>query len=328
MQFGIDVSNRPPAQGTLADLVPENIFELLEQRPITMLPTTKDLSPENLRSIFPTGTIYICDAYVEGIERGHELPYGYERDGIVNIDHHAPSRAMMRKVSSGNLALEFLKHHRPLTADEHVVIHHLDCDSFTSSLLLRGILKPSPLWAQTVIAADHTGEPNPVADLLQGVSENRDMRLSAENLLRLSRGKELEPEAQRGLADRASQRAAAKQAAESGMLQKTDGLTWFVTDKNIDGELVVPLIPDAVVIMVAVPFEGKPGTWVNRLRLGLAAPEGLSLLDLGINDFNSTWGGRWNAGSNNRGGGSELAPEEYARLLAGKIQHWIVTNLS
>lgn len=327
MLCGTESSRPTPRHSRPVDLVPENLLDLLAERLITMLPVTKDLTPQYLRELFPTGRIYVCDAYVEGIENGIELPYGYERDGIVNIDHHAPTQAMMQRISSGNLALEFLKHHGPLTGNEQVVIHHLDCDSFVSSLLLRGILNPAPQWGEVVIAADHTGVPDPVADLLQSLAERRDMFLSAESVLKLSRGIELSPVAQSEVRNRLIQRKEAIRIVESGTLRKVGGVTWFVTHADVDGELVVPIIPDAAVIMVAVPFEGKPGFWVNRLRLGLAAPEGLSLLDLGIDEICSAWGGRWNAGSNRRGGGSPLAPEEFAKLLAERVQDWVLGRI-
>jgi hypothetical protein len=328
MLSGIESRHRTAAHQSFAELVPHNILELLEQRPISLLPLTKELTPDAVRSRFPSGPVYVCDAYVSGVENGNELPYGYELDGIVNIDHHAPTQAMMRTVSSGNLALEFLQHHGPLTGAERVVIHHLDCDSFVSSLLIRGILKPSPIWGEIVVAADHTGAPHPVADLLQALADFRDIRLSASNLLELSLGLELDPIAQLAIASRRTQREAARQAVESGALRRTGGVTWIETGSDLDGELAVPLIPDAIVIMIAVPLRGTPDRWVNRVRLGFAAPQGLSLLDLGINEFDQAWGGRWNAGSNNRGGGSALPPIVFAELLAKKVEDWVCKQSS
>jgi hypothetical protein len=57
-----------------------------------------------------------------------------------------------------------------------------------------------------------------------------------------------------------------------------------------------------------------------KLRLGLAAPPGLTLQRLGVQAFDPRYGGRWNAGSNKRGGGTDIPPERYAQLVADRLQ--------
>jgi hypothetical protein len=60
-----------------------------------------------------------------------------------------------------------------------------------------------------------------------------------------------------------------------------------------------------------------------KLRLGTRAPEGFTLHDLHMTDFDPAYGGRWNAGSNARAGGTTIPPARYAeevrqRLLAAR----------
>ena len=68
------------------------------------------------------------------------------------------------------------------------------------------------------------------------------------------------------------------------------------------------------------PYRKRPDRWQVKTRLGLAAPEGLSLQDLGIQDFDRAYGGRWNAGSNNRDCGTTIAPEEYRRYMVEALR--------
>ena len=52
-----------------------------------------------------------------------------------------------------------------------------------------------------------------------------------------------------------------------------------------------------------------------KVRLGAGAPQGMTLQGLGIETFDPAYGGRWNAGSNKRGGGTTLQPAQYAERL-------------
>jgi len=52
-----------------------------------------------------------------------------------------------------------------------------------------------------------------------------------------------------------------------------------------------------------------------KIRLGQAAPAGLMLDKRKIQVFDPNYGGRWNAGSNGRGGGTSLDPRTYVLKL-------------
>jgi hypothetical protein len=47
------------------------------------------------------GDICACDFYVEGIESATAVVGGYQRGRILNVDHHAPTREMARRISNG-----------------------------------------------------------------------------------------------------------------------------------------------------------------------------------------------------------------------------------
>ena len=52
----------------------------------------------------------------------------------------------------------------------------------------------------------------------------------------------------------------------------------------------------------------------------MGAPPWLSLQQLGIHEFDPAYGGRWNAGSNNRSGGTPMSSEEYRHRLADALE--------
>ena len=56
--------------------------------------------------------------------------------------------------------------------------------------------------------------------------------------------------------------------------------------------------------------------WDAKMRLGLGAPEGVSLHDLRSKRFDPAFAGRWNAGSNARNGGTDMKPDDYIQNVA------------
>lgn len=69
---------------------------------------------------------------------------------------------------------------------------------------------------------------------------------------------------------------------------------------------------------MALPREDVPRRWNVKLRLGNAAPPGFTLHDMKIPNWNPAFGGRWNAGSKKRGGGTSIEPRDYANRLLAK----------
>ena len=286
----------------------------LAEKPLHLIPERSVVTAEMLRSEIGDGPIVACDFHVVDIEHGTRVPGGFERDGIVNVDHHAPVAEMERHVSSTNLALERV---HALGPADTVVIHHTDCDSVLSAGIMRGILPPDDRFGAAAISADHTGTPDDIADLLQGMQGRRDLHASFDALGKLLDRRPLPKMAQEALFDRRYQRAIAGRLTTPGELKLKDGLAWVRYDGGMDTALIPALVPDAALILVA--RRARTGKWVMKLRLGLAAPAGASLHRMGLHEFDPDFGGRWNAGSNRRSGGTKISPNWYVRQLRDRM---------
>ena len=317
--------------------------------PILILEAASRVTPDDLAVVPSDGDLVACDFYVEGIEaQGEEVVGGYRLGRILNVDHHAPAPRMWRQVSSTNLALELIEAGaEAIGKDPVVVVNHVDCDSVLSSGILAGRLDPDPRFGKAAIAADHTGEENLIADLLQGIdaeitkSRNGDTRrtlgdyaYSIQNLKSLlaAGDSRLDHMAREALEARLRKRGKAEALVSRGAFHEAGALRFAVVDEPIEGELFYRLIPDAAVIMLANRLSADPPRWQVKLRLGQAAPPGFALSDLGIEEFDPCYGGRWNAGSNRRLDpetglrGTPLDPEEYAARLLERLERRLTNS--
>lgn len=278
-----------------------------------------------------SGPVVVCDCYVEGIEHGRAVPGGYERGRVVNVDHHADTPLMRRRVSSANLAIERVRACGVAPDGTPVVVNHTDCDSILSAGIVSGRLEPDEEFGDAAIAADHTGAEHPIADLLQALDPARDVELSFRSLDALRRGQPLEAAARNALDDRRRRRQAAADAVASGRMRMDGPIAWGVFDETLQGEFFPALLPEAVVILAVAPHPDlSPGRLEMKLRLGARAPEGFGLHGL-LADFDPGYGGRWNAGANKRErdgrpGGSDVAPEVYAAELRRRVEDRLATR--
>lgn len=289
------------------------------QLPIHLIRNAQVHTADDILAVTDAGQILAADFFIQGIhESGTPVRWGWQLGRIVNVDHHAPVAAMERNVSSAVLALDYVAVHGT-PADAAVVISHTDCDSVLSAGILSGRLPPERRWGDAAVAADHTGAEDPVADLLQPLDDLRDWERSLTSLGRLLAGEPLDPDIQELVDRRRDQRAFLAAHVAEGGFEFDGGLAWSGFDREVDSELVAPLLPEAVLVLCIHPNFARPGRWIARTRLGPAAPAGLSLQRLGIETFDPAWGGRWNAGNNKRGGGTEMGPEEYAEALARRL---------
>lgn len=190
-----------------------------------------------------------------------------------------------------------------------------------------GYVKPEFHLVHSSLCADHTGEADPVAHLLQSLDEGRrgdrteeQYLESLRNLHLLLAGKALEPVAIVALRRHQGRRSAAARLVENEVVRSSGGLASGQLEEEMDGAFFPALIPNAVVIMLASPHREHPERWTMKVRLGKAAPPGLSLHSLRLHDWDPAFGGRWNAGSNKRGGGSAMGPAEYADRLRQRLQ--------
>lgn len=284
-----------------------------------LIPLASVVHSEQLLEIAPTGAIYACDFTVAGVESWQERAWGYEQGRILNIDHHADTPLMRRRVSSANLALLRVAEAGAATAGESVVINHTDCDSVLSAAIMCGAVEPLPELGEAAIAADHTGEVNAIADLLQALDGRRNYDYSLECLKRLLRGAPLDAEARKALDARAAKRELAVRLVSSGAIVFAGGVAALVADETVDGELLPPLLPDAWLIVSFSPCPGEANRWNCKARIGNAAPQGFALSRL-MKAVAPNYGGRWNAGSNKRGGGSAVAPETYVANVIEQVK--------
>ena len=285
-----------------------------------LIPLTRRVLPEHLLPMHPDGPIIACDFHVESIHLlGEEVEGGYRLGRLLNVDHHAPVPRMRRRISSTGLAIEQVRRHGAAGADTRVIINHTDCDSVLASAILLGLLRPDEAYAAAAIAADHTGEAHPTADLLQSLEPERDFTMSLRNLLLIEAGAPMEAAASARLRDRLRRRERAAELVAAGAFKAVGALRMAVLDEDTEGELFPGLMPDARVVMLAIPG-ADTGRWKMKLRLGRAAPDGLSLSMLGLEELDPRYGGRWNAGSNRRGGGTTMEPDQYAGLVAERLE--------
>jgi len=291
------------------------VIEKLRENPIELLPEFSSITVEELKEKFPNKKIVACDFYVKEVESGKKDVGGYVFENIINIDHHAPTEEMARRISSTNLAIEWVKKYGGVPKDWVVAINHTDCDSVLSSAILRQILPPEEKFAKAAISADHTGEENEITDLLMALEKERNFEYSLTNLKLLLDGKNLDEKTKKLLEKRFKERKKAKELVESGAFKQIENIYYVKVDERIDAAFFPALLPEAVAIMIAIPMKGSDKMEV-KIRLGLKAPPGLMLNKLALPDF----GGRWNAGSTKRHGGTSIPVEKYAQILNEKIK--------
>ena len=230
-------------------------------------------------------------------------------------------------MTSTCLAYEHLLRGGVVEQEASVVINHTDCDSMLSSAMLMGYVKPDIALVDSSRCADHTGEADPVADLLQALDEGRrgdrtDEQYfeSLQNLQLLLAARPLEPVGVEALRRHRDRRAIAARLVEDGVVRSSGDLAWGQLNDESDGAFFPALIPEATVIMLASPHRDDPKRWTMKVRLGKAAPPALTLHSLRLRDWDPAFGGRWNAGSNKRGGGTATSPAEYAERLRQRLK--------
>lgn len=282
--------------------------------PTNLIPLRSSESIESLRHLFPDGPLCACDFVVDGAHGWARVTGGFAHpeEDILNIDHHSPHPDMFRFISSGNLAAEYVRQNGPTAA--RIINNHTDCDSIISRLIMGGEIPPLAVFEQAVIAADHTGEALPIADLLQALDVERSFESSVTNLGLLLSHQPLEPRARQLVDERARAREATAAFVDAGNVEIRGTLAVLSFDGKMRNEFLPALLPGIAVFLTVEPGD-TADTQIFRLRLGGGAPSGFTLNDLDLKSFDPRFGGRWNAGANKRGGGSKLSVGEYADFL-------------
>lgn len=293
---------------------------------IELLPESNDHTVESLKLRAHDSQIIVCDFAIHEIAKFRQdiiskIIGGYLCDGIIIIDHHAPTSEMAIAITSTNLACDFVQSDRYKTIESSTIfLNHTDTDSLLSSSIIRGLLKPEERYKVAALAADHTGEENDIADLLEALKIKRDIGFSLRNLELLIRKQELDPEAKELLKQRQRQRDIAKRMVEDGSFKETDGIYWYESKQHIGLDFFVPLLPSAKAIVLGIPFDQKPGYREIKVRLGKSTSNEHALNRISFSEEDDFgFGGRWNAGNNKRNGGTTKFTEECAKIIAKYI---------
>ena len=274
---------------------------------IHLIELASENSSSTIKNLFPGKKICVCDFYIEHSDTGQ-----VDEDGVIHyddllvIDHHAPIPFMEKHISSTVIANAYVNKHGPLVGNYNIVINHADTDSILSALIMSGKLEPEEDYAIAAIAADHTGEENTISDILQSLEQDRDLSKSLDVLFKL-------------LERRYLARKELKERVESGRFHWVGDIACIVLEKRIDAALAPALLPSAKAIVVACPHEKDPEAWRIRTRLGIHTM-GVALNKLGLSDA----GGRWNAVSTGRGGGTDIDPEDYAKMVKRALEEKVL----
>lgn len=299
-----------------------DLVEKFREGLIVLIDESQILEADELKNLFPGKRIIVCDAYVNGAEKGISTNYGYEIDGIAVIDHHAPIRRFAMNISSTNLAIAGIEENDiRINSNTVVVINHTDADAILAASIIARILPPNRIFADAAIAADHTGEENKIADLLQAFEYKRDIEFSLRNLQLLLEENPLEPDAQKLVAGRKEERQKAVEIGKSERMKSLEEIFYIELkpEEKIDPSFFLHLIPKAEIFVAFRPFDGKPDRWEARIRLGYAGIGKIRLNELGIESFDPGCGFRFNAGSNIRAKkGTDKSPDEYVREMNKK----------
>lgn len=287
---------------------------------LVLLPNENLVLRTTVEAVHPTAPLVACDFYIAGIEEGQEVLGGFQLGRILNIDHHAAVASMARTVSSTNLAIDRVSQCGLPEPETRVVITHTDCDSVLSAAIMLGRVPPETIFGEAAIAADHSGAENPIADLLQGLKQHHDFELSVRNLNLLLQGKNVEPLAEKNLDERQRKREQASHVATR--FQQEGSIFYLALEEDTESEFFPALLPDASLILIAVPNPHDGRFSYMKLRLGNRAESGFSINDLNVRSFDPSYGGRWNSGSNKRDGGTLMTVEHYVEALSRNLKCW------
>ncbi|MBU1101998.1 MAG: hypothetical protein KKA84_16500 [Bacteroidetes bacterium] len=272
---------------------------------ICLIGKKPDNHPEDLKQLFPNDKICVCDFYVSGSEAGDlDKNNVTTYDDILIIDHHMPVPQMMRDITSTEIACNYVNEHGALTENYLIIINHTDTDSILSASIMAGLIPPHEIFIEAARAADHSGEENVLSDLLQSLEDDRNLEDSIDMLLKV-------------WSQRISKRSQLKNLVSSGKVQWLDDIAFIEVPEKIDSALLPSLLPDAKAFLIASKMpEDSEKKWRIRIRLG-SQTKGISLNELELPDF----GGRWNAGSTARDGGTDIEPQTYVEILHKAINN-------
>ncbi len=317
----------------------EGVYERFLKAPFHMMPLQKTPTVQDVRQAVQKGPVIVCDLYIQDIEKeGTPIVskdgtlLGYRKGEIINIDHHGPEEEKLGLLSTGPQSGIFLRDlGDTLAPNIPVATHHTDCDSILSCLQMLRVLQPHPILDRAALSADHTCLPDPIADVLQEMTELKQEPGYEKEAWRLKRfslgvllfeqivtgrgveGRELLEKLQH---IRQEKRALANQIFARRDFESFDNGALILVQQGIDSEFLPAVFRDAAIILSVSPRTDNSGKHNIRIRLGAnALNRGITRAKLNLEAFDPAAGGRMDAGSNERGGGTHLAPLEYAERV-------------
>jgi hypothetical protein len=299
--------------------------------------------------------LIVLDQKVHEIEtEGIQFPFGYQvqrlQITITVIDHHV-SDPTLSALSTGNLVLKYFQHFpQGPSSGATIAITHGDCDSVLSACMMLGAVPCKAEFGEAVLAADHSFEANPIADLLQAIEgfpvvggtmpltkedaaeiTAPSIERSLRNLGLLLQGKDLDSDVALALAGRLRARSEWVQRLEAGKLTSlTHGTVLCVIDgkpsQDPYPEFLKAIVPEASAFLIFHQVPEKDDFLQVRALAGSAFPAGASFGDASLisKDLVPGFGGRRDAGSNRRGGisfsGDPLATAQAVDARIGAIR--------
>lgn len=319
----------------------ENV-EKIGVMPFMLLDVNERYNPKYLRSLHPDGgTIYVLDFNLddEGClkERifganGEVLGWFYPDFNLINLDHHSDHIQFEAAVSTAIQCNIFNQsRNRQNKSNELAILSHTDCDSILSLVALSNPnlhFQFKIAFAHAVISADHMGNENLIADVLQSIEKLRDVNQSVEVLKSLLSGKsisDLPTDIQERYAVRKGQREIAQAMVQEGLFSHAGSGVYFVeSEKSIPTEIFPQYFNqagiNAKVILIGSKSPDYVGKYKIAVRAGLALPSEVSLLkisdELSLRKFG--FGGRNRAGNTGRNlaKADNISIEDFAKLVS------------
>jgi hypothetical protein len=310
-----------------------NFVEKFNEHPVMFLSEKSVISYEEVEKVRQESgakLIYACDFNIEGIEQFEKDGY-FQREKVVNLDHHGESPNYKRHISSTNLALKYIEEHPDFLDGTQTLAHHTDCDSILSSAMMSGIIDPDEKFGVAAIAADHTGVPNEIADLLQAIKDGPEGKTgekstpeynkykyiyALEQLQNLLKGEKIDEKALELYQKRLGERELLKNMLDEEKFKfvgENNEVAYLESgQEKFDATLLTGLFPSAKVIFTA--RKSSDGKTIVNVRLGSAVPDGSDIREI-MTAIGEPFGGRWNAGANKRKGGSDSSAEQIAEKL-------------
>jgi hypothetical protein len=319
----------------------EQLERKLESKKIVFIPE-KDIvtyeQVEKVRADLGVETLYVCDFYVQDIEKnGKYNGRGYVQGGIKNLDHHSPTPEMRDFVSTAVFALKEVEDNPDFNVDSSVLMHHTDTDSVFSSLIMSGVMSAEQARELHVrfaaLAADHYGEENAITDLLQAIRNgeykgqeiSERLKFSVRNLEHLLNNQPLEEIAIQKLEAYKQERNDVIEKVKNGeysQVGEEKEISFLELSETSEADAVVlpNLFKESLIAFIAKPKVDKEGVVIEGLytmniRLCKKGLEKNVNLEELMEKAGLPFGGRFNAGANKRKGGIQMTPQDFAQKM-------------